>query len=100
MQLLYAAEDGNGMEPPGRAGTRQLSVSPFKVKEPTCEVLCACNAIITLITEVNLLVWYKLGNDFKRLEAAFYQYEKEPFSERISWAEKILTDERRNSINQ
>ncbi|OQP57155.1 hypothetical protein A3860_11365 [Niastella vici] len=44
--------------------------------------------------------WLLSETIIKRLEAAFFQYEKESFSERISWAEKILTDERRNSIKQ
>lgn len=42
--------------------------------------------------------WLLSDKIITRLEEAFYKYEKESFAERISWAEKILNDEKRNSM--
>jgi hypothetical protein len=41
--------------------------------------------------------WLLSDKIIHRLEAAFYQYAQEPLGERISWAEKILTDEKRSA---
>ncbi|MFL5743225.1 MAG: hypothetical protein ACJ751_01070, partial [Niastella sp.] len=41
--------------------------------------------------------WLLSDKIIHRLEAAFYQYAQEPLGERISWAEKILTDEKKSA---
>ena len=41
--------------------------------------------------------WLLSDKIVRRLEAAFYRYEHEPFAETLSWAEKMLSDERKNS---
>lgn len=45
---------------------------------------------------IKLRHWLLSYSTINRLEAAFFKYELEPFSETISWAEKILSDERKN----
>lgn len=45
---------------------------------------------------IKLRHWLLSDRTINRLEAAFYKYELEPFSETISWAEKILSDERKS----
>ena len=41
--------------------------------------------------------WLLSDKIINRLTTAFYQYAQEPLGERISWAEKILTDEKRSA---
>ena len=42
-----------------------------------------------------LINWLLSDKVLNKLTTAFYQYEQEPLGERISWAEKILTDEKK-----
>lgn len=42
--------------------------------------------------------WLLSEKTIKRLEEAFYLYEKESIAETISWSEKILNDEKRNAM--
>lgn len=46
-----------------------------------------------------LNTWLLSDKIVKRLEEAFYLYEHKPFAEIISWAEKMLSDERRNTAH-
>jgi hypothetical protein len=43
--------------------------------------------------------WLLSDSTRKRLEQAFFRYEKENFAEKLSWAEKILNDEARNAAH-
>ena len=43
--------------------------------------------------------WLLSDKTRKRLEQAFYKYEKESFAENLSWAEKILNDEMKNTAH-
>lgn len=43
-----------------------------------------------------LIGWLLADKTIERLQKAFYSFEKEDFAEKISWAEKILTDEKKN----
>lgn len=43
--------------------------------------------------------WLLSDKTRKRLEDAFYKYEKEDFAEKLSWAEKILNDEGSNTAH-
>jgi hypothetical protein len=43
--------------------------------------------------------WSLSDKTVQRLEEAYYRYEHEPFAETISWAEKMLSDERRNTAH-
>lgn len=44
-----------------------------------------------------LIDWLLSEQTVKRLQEAFYNFEKEELAEKISWAEKILTDEKKNN---
>jgi hypothetical protein len=43
-----------------------------------------------------LIDWLLAEQTIKRLQEAFYNFEREEFAEKISWAENILTDEKKN----
>lgn len=47
-----------------------------------------------------LINWLLADKTILRLEKAFYRFEQESFSESISWAEKILSDEKRNTLHK